>query len=53
MKVDLILSNVIDFDVSHWKIIRDNIDFKYFEVNYFQEELESEKQRNYYLEAVP
>ena len=46
MKVDLILSNVIDFDVSHWKIIRDNIDFKYFEVNYFQEELESEKQRN-------
>ena len=46
MKVDLTLSNVIDYDDTHWKIIRDNIDFKYFEVNYFQEELESEKQRN-------
>lgn len=46
MKTDLILSNVIDYDDTHWKIIRDNIDFKYFEINYFQEELESEKQRN-------
>ncbi len=46
MKIDLILSNVIDYDDTHWKIIRDNIDFKYFEINYFQEELESEKQRN-------
>ena len=46
MKVDLTLSNVIDYDDTHWKIIRDNIDFKYYEVNYFQEELESEKQRN-------
>ena len=46
MKTDLILSNVIDYDDTHWKIIKDNIDFKYFEINYFQEELESEKQRN-------
>lgn len=45
IRTDLMLSGIVDNTIYEWNVIRNGIDFEYFESNYFADELDSERQR--------